>query len=175
MKHFDNTAVICVFLCLWFRVNVKCPPLLEDELLVSIGKKYNKSPAQVALRFNAQRGVVVIPKSFNPGRIKHNFQVGLPKCILWHILYILYMVNAFVYKTSCVGKFLFIQYSLISLNYFPDFWFFTHWGGNESHWSIEQKYSLCGAADVSKALIETKWNLILYLIFMQMCRLQFAL
>ncbi|CAI5665390.1 3-oxo-5-beta-steroid 4-dehydrogenase isoform X1 [Oreochromis niloticus] len=56
-------------------VNLKCPPLLDDEVLVSIGKKYNKSSAQVALRFNIQRGVVVIPKSFNPERIKHNFQI----------------------------------------------------------------------------------------------------
>ncbi|XP_008292774.1 3-oxo-5-beta-steroid 4-dehydrogenase-like isoform X1 [Stegastes partitus] len=56
-------------------VNVKSPPLLEDELLVSIGKKYNKSSAQVALRFNVQRGVVVIPKSFSPERINHNFQI----------------------------------------------------------------------------------------------------
>ncbi|XP_078478129.1 aldo-keto reductase family 1 member D1-like isoform X2 [Lampetra planeri] len=56
-------------------VNVTCPPLLEDQVLVSIGKKYNKSSAQVALRFNVQRGVVVIPKSFNHQRIKHNFQI----------------------------------------------------------------------------------------------------
>uniref|UniRef100_A0AAQ4QXQ2 NADP-dependent oxidoreductase domain-containing protein n=1 Tax=Gasterosteus aculeatus aculeatus TaxID=481459 RepID=A0AAQ4QXQ2_GASAC len=57
-------------------VNVKSPPLLEDELLVSIGEKYSKSPAQVALRFNVQRGVAVIPKSFSPDRIRHNFQVA---------------------------------------------------------------------------------------------------
>ncbi|KAL6106417.1 akr1d1 [Pungitius sinensis] len=56
-------------------VNVKSPPLLEDQLLVSIGEKYGKSPAQVALRFNVQRGVVVIPKSFSPERIRHNFQI----------------------------------------------------------------------------------------------------
>lgn len=56
-------------------VNLKSPPMLEDEVLLSIGKKYNKSSAQVALRFNVQRGVVVIPKSFNPERIKHNFQI----------------------------------------------------------------------------------------------------
>uniref|UniRef100_A0A665UAG4 NADP-dependent oxidoreductase domain-containing protein n=1 Tax=Echeneis naucrates TaxID=173247 RepID=A0A665UAG4_ECHNA len=56
-------------------VNKKHPPLREDELLVSIGKKYNKSSAQVSLRFNVQRGVVVIPKSFSPERIKHNFQI----------------------------------------------------------------------------------------------------
>ncbi|XP_018426633.1 PREDICTED: 3-oxo-5-beta-steroid 4-dehydrogenase isoform X2 [Nanorana parkeri] len=56
-------------------VNVSSPPLLEDATLNRIGKKYGKSSAQVALRFNAQRGVVVIPKSFNPDRIRENFQI----------------------------------------------------------------------------------------------------
>ncbi|XP_030626298.1 aldo-keto reductase family 1 member D1 isoform X2 [Chanos chanos] len=56
-------------------VNLKSPPLLEDELLVSIAKRHNKTTAQVALRFNVQRGVVVIPKSFSPSRIKENFQI----------------------------------------------------------------------------------------------------
>lgn len=64
------------FLC--YRVNLKCPPLLEDEILVSIAKKYKKTTAQVVLRFNVQRGIVVIPKSFNPKRIKDNFEV----CVL---------------------------------------------------------------------------------------------
>lgn len=62
----------------WFfflRVNVSSPPLLKDELLNSLGEKYKKTAAQVALRFNIQRGVVVIPKSFDPERIKENFQV----------------------------------------------------------------------------------------------------
>ncbi|XP_056596100.1 aldo-keto reductase family 1 member D1-like [Triplophysa dalaica] len=56
-------------------VNLKCPPLLEDPLLVSIGKKYKKTTAHVALRFNAQRGVAVIPKSFSSERITENFQI----------------------------------------------------------------------------------------------------
>ncbi|MGH0166132.1 UNVERIFIED_CONTAM: hypothetical protein FKN15_050591 [Acipenser sinensis] len=55
-------------------VNLTNPPLLKDDLLISIGKKYNKTAAQIALRFNVQRGVGVIPKSFNPDRIKENFQ-----------------------------------------------------------------------------------------------------
>ncbi|KAM5188829.1 aldo-keto reductase family 1 member D1 isoform 1-T1 [Callospermophilus lateralis] len=56
-------------------VNVSSPPLLNDALLNSLGKKYRKTAAQVALRFNIQRGVVVIPKSFKPERIKENFQI----------------------------------------------------------------------------------------------------
>ncbi|XP_054137928.1 aldo-keto reductase family 1 member D1 [Melozone crissalis] len=56
-------------------VNVSSPPLLEDPVLNAIGKKYNKTAAQIALRFNVQRGVVVIPKSFNPQRIRENFQI----------------------------------------------------------------------------------------------------
>ncbi|XP_044137403.1 aldo-keto reductase family 1 member D1-like [Bufo gargarizans] len=56
-------------------VNVSSPPLLEDPTLVRIGKKYGKTSAQVALRFNAQRGVVVIPKSFNPKRMTENFKI----------------------------------------------------------------------------------------------------
>uniref|UniRef100_A0A2K5HU71 NADP-dependent oxidoreductase domain-containing protein n=1 Tax=Colobus angolensis palliatus TaxID=336983 RepID=A0A2K5HU71_COLAP len=57
-------------------VNVSSPPLLKDALLNSLGKRYNKTAAQIVLRFNIQRGVVVIPKSFNLERIKENFQVA---------------------------------------------------------------------------------------------------
>lgn len=51
------------------------PALLEDPKLVEIGTKYGKSPAQIAIRYQIQRGVVVIPKSVTPDRIISNAQV----------------------------------------------------------------------------------------------------
>lgn len=49
--------------------------LFTNELLTSIGEKYNKSVAQVVLRWLIQRGVVVIPKSVRKERIVQNFNV----------------------------------------------------------------------------------------------------
>ncbi|XP_053321559.1 aldo-keto reductase family 1 member C15-like [Spea bombifrons] len=57
----------------WFDQNA--PFVLEDPVLKAIAKKRMKSPAQVALRYHLQHGVVVLAKSFNPVRIKENFQV----------------------------------------------------------------------------------------------------
>jgi len=50
----------------------KLGKLVEDPVLVKIGKKYGKSGAQVALAYQIARGVVVIPKSVNKDRIIHN-------------------------------------------------------------------------------------------------------
>ncbi|XP_071849423.1 aldo-keto reductase family 1 member A1-A-like [Apostichopus japonicus] len=51
------------------------PPLLDNETIIAIGKKYGKSPAQVMLRFQAQRGIAIVPKSFTPSRIKANIDI----------------------------------------------------------------------------------------------------
>lgn len=47
--------------------------IFQNEVLRSIGKKYNKTVAQVILRWLTQRGVVVIPKSVRKERIEENF------------------------------------------------------------------------------------------------------
>ncbi len=49
--------------------------LFQNELLLSIAAKHNKSLAQVVLRWLIQRGVVAIPKSVKKERIKENFDV----------------------------------------------------------------------------------------------------
>lgn len=49
--------------------------LFENELLKEIGNRYGKTTAQVMLRWNIQRGVVVIPKSTHKDRMIENFNV----------------------------------------------------------------------------------------------------
>ncbi|OKP98227.1 aldo/keto reductase [Paenibacillus sp. P46E] len=49
--------------------------LFQNEVLVSIAAKYNKSVAQVVLRWMTQREVVVIPKSVRKERIIENFDI----------------------------------------------------------------------------------------------------
>lgn len=46
-----------------------------NPLLAEIGYKYNKTVAQVALRWLVQRGAVVIPKSVRVERMKENFNI----------------------------------------------------------------------------------------------------
>ncbi len=49
--------------------------LFQNELLLSIAAKHNKSLAQVVLRWLTQRGGVAIPKSVNKNRIEENFHI----------------------------------------------------------------------------------------------------
>ncbi|MFV9511876.1 aldo/keto reductase [Tepidibacillus sp. LV47] len=49
--------------------------IFQNEVLVSIAQKYNKSVAQVILRWLTQRGIVVIPKSVHKERIIENFHI----------------------------------------------------------------------------------------------------
>lgn len=47
----------------------------ENEMLQEIAAVHGKSVAQVILRWNVQRGVVVIPKSIRKARIEENFNI----------------------------------------------------------------------------------------------------
>ncbi len=49
--------------------------LLENPVLAEIGKKYGKTVAQVILRWELQRGIVIIPKSTHIERMEENFNI----------------------------------------------------------------------------------------------------
>jgi len=49
--------------------------MYENPALVKIAKKYGKSPQQIALKFQLQRGIIVIPKSQHVERIRENFSL----------------------------------------------------------------------------------------------------
>lgn len=49
--------------------------LLEHSDVAAIARKHGRTAAQVVIRWHMDQGLVVIPKSANPDRIKQNFQV----------------------------------------------------------------------------------------------------
>lgn len=49
--------------------------IFTDPILTEIARKYGKSVAQVVLRWNTQRGVVIIPKSVHQNRIAENIDI----------------------------------------------------------------------------------------------------
>ena len=49
--------------------------LTENALLTELGEKYGKTAAQVALRWNLQRGLLPLSRSVTPERIAENFDI----------------------------------------------------------------------------------------------------
>ncbi|MGX9134644.1 aldo/keto reductase [Rummeliibacillus sp. JY-2-4R] len=49
--------------------------ILNDSTLVEIAKKYQKSPAQIVLKWDLQNDVITIPKSMTPSRIRENLDI----------------------------------------------------------------------------------------------------
>jgi len=50
------------------------PVLMDDSTIQAIAVKYDKSVAQILIRFSIERGIPVIPKSVTPSRIEQNYE-----------------------------------------------------------------------------------------------------
>jgi diketogulonate reductase-like aldo/keto reductase len=49
--------------------------LLNEPVIQTLSDKYGKQPAQIILRWSVQRGIVTIPGSTNPARVRANFDL----------------------------------------------------------------------------------------------------
>ncbi|XP_019881538.2 1,5-anhydro-D-fructose reductase isoform X2 [Aethina tumida] len=58
-----------------FGHEANVPDVLGNPVVSKIAKKHNRSEAQVLLRHLHQRGIVAIPKSTNPKRLKQNIDI----------------------------------------------------------------------------------------------------
>ena len=81
----------------WSPIGRADKNLLNEEVFVNLGKKYNKTAAQVILRWHIEKGNIIFPKSTNPVHIKENWEIfdfkltddeikqidGLPKKLLF--------------------------------------------------------------------------------------------
>ena len=64
------------------NIHPDCPRLINDPLINDLAKKYNKSNAQILIRYQIERNLIVIPKSINEQRIKENLNVFDFKLVL---------------------------------------------------------------------------------------------
>lgn len=59
----------------WYPLGHGNKELLENETIISLAQKYNKNAGQIILRWIYQEGVISLPKSTNPERMKGNIDI----------------------------------------------------------------------------------------------------
>ena len=59
----------------WAPLGHALTNIFKEEIITKLSEKYKKTPAQIILRWDIQRGIITIPKSQNLERIKENFQI----------------------------------------------------------------------------------------------------
>ena len=59
----------------WAPLGHALTNIFNEEIIKKLAEKYKKSPAQIILRWDIQKGIITIPKSEKPERIKENFEI----------------------------------------------------------------------------------------------------
>lgn len=58
-----------------FRSNEPRKEVIENDIIVSLAKKYGKSPVQIVLRWQIQQNIIVIPKTWDIDHLKENISI----------------------------------------------------------------------------------------------------
>lgn len=59
----------------WYPLGHGDKSLIENDVVLSLAKKYHKDAGQIILKLELQEGAIVLPKSQNPARIKSNLEL----------------------------------------------------------------------------------------------------
>lgn len=59
----------------WYPLGHGDSKLMNEEVLKNLAEKYNKTPAQIILRWHTQVGFIVIPGTKNVEHVKENFDI----------------------------------------------------------------------------------------------------
>lgn len=59
----------------WYPLGHADNGLLSEPLFARLGQKYNKSSAQIILRWHIQEGNIIFPKTTNPKHMKDNIEI----------------------------------------------------------------------------------------------------
>ena len=75
----DQDKVLAVCRTLGLSVTAYCPlargKVPGNDMLARIGKAHGKTPAQIALRYLVQQGIIPIPRTAKPDRLAANLAV----------------------------------------------------------------------------------------------------
>lgn len=74
-KTLDMLKPYGIKLMAWYPIGHGDKALLEEPLFTTLAEKYNKTTAQIILRWHVQNGTAVIPGSTNPVHIKENADI----------------------------------------------------------------------------------------------------
>ena len=59
----------------WYPLGHADEGLLNEKVFIELGKKYNKTPAQIILRWHIEEGYIVFPKTTNDKHMKENIDI----------------------------------------------------------------------------------------------------
>ena len=59
----------------WAPLGHALTDIFNEEIIKKLAENHKKTPAQIILRWNIQKGIITIPKSQKPERIKENIQI----------------------------------------------------------------------------------------------------